>query len=474
MIGAQEWVADGVFLRLRRRRSWQAIADVSVQPAGDTLCSVLLVAHDSATEVEATAPWTIAGLRALGVSIADAVGYPDFDGRAGCVHPVGRQSLPQGGWTEAGWDFSGPRLIVATPSEPLGISATPLQAVLASTQPTRWLIGDDAVRCDPILQRLTSYDAWSRIEDMNRPRSAEVNELNALSIVLSLSSSGEHAPDPSAHLAIAAPDYLDEGQVHLLRATLPSTAARRTMVWRSIAVTLKWRKSGAASSVEAGDPVLVLDLDSLSACATLLEMNADQRPSADPIVWERVPPEQPGEEAQQASSRAMEVASVRQALANYCSEEIGIGDMDQLADSIVDEGWLEATLENPKKKVFIQRPIGQTELRGIAVTSELLLELLHSGLSLEKRLESWLGTVRTGTTWALLIAAGQVPRGLVLSRLCADSRIKARVIAIVKRVLPDLDIHVLHDRGTCASGALVYVQRDLAHLPTWRDRLPDL
>jgi hypothetical protein len=474
VIDAEELTTVRSIIRLKRRRSWQAIADVSRATEAGITCSILLVPDGEGAEVEAVEPWTTAGLHALGSTISDVLGLPVPCERAAVTHPTGFGAASASGWKEAGWDVSGSRLLVADAARAFGVSATPLVAALGTPHPARWLAGEDAIRCAPEVQRVTAYQAWSRIEDGGGRVPPAVRELYALSAALSLATNGEHAPGAAARLAVAVPDYLDEAQVHTLRTVLPSATARTTIVWRSVAAALDWRARGDASGLAEGDPLLVLDLDAPAASATLLEMRLDTRESADPTVWERVPPERPGDAARRAVAREIELAMVHDALARHTSGELDEANLYGWAARVVDEGWVEAVRASPGRLHFIAGKIGSDDARGFAATGEQLLNPWRTRRILEERLVEWLSAVRAGTTWALAMATGRRPRALVLSRLCTDYDLRAMVAVVLGKVLPELDAQILHDAAACARGALVFVQRDAAGLPTWRDRLPDL
>lgn len=243
-----------------------------------------------------------AGLRACAERIADtllqhcAVKYPVFE-------PPRLRSTGVASHALVGIELASATLRVndGTPRSVAVRGWTVAHAISGADDSAEWLDGrSDRLLASGVSQRVV----WS-LGTMLDPEPRFDTAVLALATRRVVSALARELDQPTAQIACAVPDSIDEFSQRSLRSAVSAAFPHAIPVWRSVAAALAWQLSPSFrdGGARSGDHVIVVDTELSSATLTLLVARHDGKlerefPRSRGIYWERRPPMSPNDQVE--------------------------------------------------------------------------------------------------------------------------------------------------------------------------------
>ena len=286
---------------------------------------------------------------------------------------------------------------------------------------------------------------------------------------------------PTARVAYAVPDAIDEFSQRALRAAMTSRFRRSIPVWRSVCAAMAWQLDDGFRErrVRSGDHVVVIDTEFARTSMTLLVARHDPKletefPSTGGIYWERKPPLPPDED--------LEMLGWQTLLERYVENRVGASlrsspeallprERRALSGDLVRVGIVDGFLGTVRSRV-VRTPSPQ-------LGEDLLLRVSHNPTQFDDMVTNWVEWLAASIDANMSLV--RAPRGsathLVLvgeafalsetgerTTRVIDARLRWARLAPPVVVRPDVI-------ATGARQGLVRLERGCR---TWMEWLPDL
>lgn len=291
-------------------------------------------------------------------------------------------------------------------------------------------------------------------------------------------------PAVNGEAAVVVTDFMDEAASGALRRSLPSSWHRVWFVWRSVAAAMSWRAGLTDPDVllAPGDTLLVIDVDD-PFCRPVQLIGRRDPATEDGWFWERPIQGRIGEGWRHLDTDAVLKAEISRRLAAQTAFPDGSPEEEKTAlcavgaDALLGKGLVPGDPNNPEDTVAVLPtfPQGHTEPTTLAVSPETVGRAVAPKVATEL-----LEVIK-----AFLAAAGlggrpaEADHGrvhcLLTGSLFAGPLLRERLPEELTRRWPWMTVHV-HPMAQdgAARGAMVFLQRQAAGLPTWRDCIPNL
>lgn len=336
-----------------------------------------------------------------------------------------------------------------------------------------WYAGLDARHlCDDGGQgpcRTTAHDSWEALA------SGEDTALHGLHEILV---SAVHSAGPArvgAHLAMLVPDDIPEPGLSKLRGVVPASVGTTWFLPRSVAAALALRalspSGGASFELSKDDELLVIDGDAPALTVTCLAARWEPTAIGDGWYWERSAPFDKVEGAEGASLRGLLLGIARLSRGETPKE---MGDaVERAIERCVDEGMLRS--DTARDDIWI--PL---DTAGGPKVRWLMLRVTEDArqaaeIRQVKKLVACLELLRKGENWSVWTQGGRGRGVMLVGSLFRNDRVRAPIADWFARNCPHLKVlGVDQPEMLTRDGGMVFLQRHLSNLPTYREMLPDL